>query len=337
MTLFAPRCCFLAARNENGLAQQAMDPQVAIDYKSQLKQDLIALRRRSQPDHHGKIIHYPPSPEEMVRSYPDVAAIAYPTPPTPCPIDPRLLQAIRSNLPCRCSHASVRSAPALRRGQSASVLSEAVAIPGFQIFDRPRPAQPRLALQDIDGRAPPARELPRAQSPWTNPNQLGLHSTHPISGEPMHNIARQPTRTAEGLTVSNGGLRTMDEMHRAFGERRWATPRHGAGEATGPSQGSGGGGGDGSGSGALAAAQAQSELTPPGGDARAEQPAAEQPAPLADATDAAEPSGEAPLGHWDPSSRPASSLNADEGHGATVSISNGADSQTSHRASMVHA
>jgi hypothetical protein len=206
------RCCFLAARSRGQISSGHLDPQAALSFKAQIKQDLIAIRRRGAAAHHGSIINYPNDPRDMIASNHDVAAIAYPNnaDPEPCPVDPNLIVQLRSRLPCRTSHTSARAAsapPTLSRRTSSSSLGE---LPNFQIFHHR--VRPQMALTNAP--LPSHARAHRAPLPF----DFGPAHYDRITGEPLYEMPTADSTTVGGSTRTREiQLVTADHWRRARG------------------------------------------------------------------------------------------------------------------------
>jgi hypothetical protein len=148
----APRCCFLVARSRGNVDDRNLDAQAALDYKAQLKADIVAKRRRNPLPHYGVVVTYPPDPREFIANNVEIARIAFPSgAPMECPVDMAVFNRLKANLPCRVTHTSARSQSALtRRARSTSrqIAENDVPIPGMIIFDRPEPSRGgRLSIE----------------------------------------------------------------------------------------------------------------------------------------------------------------------------------------------
>ena len=148
----------------------------------QLGQRLKALVRldakRSPKPHHGKIKVFPETPEQLREQFPEIYALAYPNVdtfphngPCQCPLDATVLNYLKTKLPARQTHSSIRiylpslDGPVHGPTRFQSALQDAdpsfVNLPGFQwCAPRGRPqSQERLAIENEPVLPPKLKEL----------------------------------------------------------------------------------------------------------------------------------------------------------------------------------
>ncbi len=112
--------CFLCARCSHG-ALQLQDGVLAIERRQQIAVEAASVRSRYRDELDGSILQYPASIEAFREQYPRQFAKAFANvQPFQCPLDERYLYRIKSQLPCRTSHSTMK--PALRRGRSSLAL-----------------------------------------------------------------------------------------------------------------------------------------------------------------------------------------------------------------------
>lgn len=137
------RCVFLAAHCKQG-SPHFDDALLAIERRQQIAAEAVHQRGRN-PEVKMTIMQYPNDLASFRMQHPSVYTKAFPNGEDfQCPLNDRLIASVRSRLPCRSTHSSMRQ-PAHRRGQRAlpglapHALARrcAASIRGSDLFGRP--------------------------------------------------------------------------------------------------------------------------------------------------------------------------------------------------------